>query len=75
MVARAGGRIGVMAGAGLTAENVAGLVAATGVDEVHASCSRLAGSRAVPDFDPPGGRRETGVDEVRAMVAAVAQPS
>jgi copper homeostasis protein len=38
LVARAKGRIGVMAGAGLSWSNVADLVRVTGVDQVHASC-------------------------------------
>lgn len=40
---QAGNRIAVMAGGGITADNVAGLRAATGVGELHFS-----GSRAVP---------------------------
>lgn len=72
MVRRAAGRIGVMPGCGLTPENVAGVIAATGVTEVHASCSvPVPGDRAFSDFDPPGGRFETSEDEVRAMVAAI----
>lgn len=47
MVRRAGGRIAIMAGSGLTPDNVAELVRSTGVREVHASCRA-----AAPD---PGG--------------------
>ena len=72
MVARAEGRIGVMPGCGLTPVNVAALVAATGVREVHASCAvRASGDRAFSDFDPPGGRMVTSEAEVRAMVTAL----
>ena len=72
MVIRADGRIGVMPGCGLTAENVAGIIAATGASEVHAACRVPApGDPAFSDFDPPGGRFETSEDEVRAMVAAI----
>lgn len=72
MVIRADGRIGVMPGCGLTAENVAGVLAATGAGEVHAACRvRVPGDPAFSDFDPPGGRYETSEDEVRAMVAAI----
>ena len=39
LVEQARGRIAVMAGSGLNATNVAELVRATGVDQVHASCS------------------------------------
>ena len=60
MVARAKGRISVMPGCGLTAENVGAVVAATGVTEVHASCAMpVAGDPAFSDFDPVGGRFET----------------
>lgn len=69
MVAQAGARISVMPGCGLTSENVAGVIAATGVQEVHAACSRrVPGAAAFSDFDPPGGRLETSEAEVRAMV-------
>ncbi len=37
-VRAAGGRIGIMAGGGVTPDTVAALVAGTGVGEVHASC-------------------------------------
>jgi copper homeostasis protein len=39
LVKRAGTRIEVMPGAGLTPENVAGVVDKTGVKAVHSSCS------------------------------------
>ncbi|MEM1388740.1 MAG: copper homeostasis protein CutC [Pseudomonadota bacterium] len=72
MVARAAGRIGVMPGCGLTAENVAGVVAATGVREVHAACNIAApGDRAFSDFDPPGGRFVTSEADVARMVRAL----
>ncbi len=72
MVARANGRISVMPGCGLTPQNVGAVIAATGVREVHAACSRPApGDRAFSDFDPPGGRYGTSEADVRAMVAAI----
>ncbi|KAG1664528.1 hypothetical protein FOA52_012995 [Chlamydomonas sp. UWO 241] len=40
LVARAAGRIGIMAGGGLTPDNVSSLVAATRVTEVHGSARR-----------------------------------
>ncbi|HWD67878.1 MAG TPA: copper homeostasis protein CutC [Caulobacteraceae bacterium] len=73
LVAVASGRIVVMAGSGVTANNVGDLVRATGVTEVHASCSGPAVSRAEVDtlgFEDPG-RRETSADAVRAMAAAL----
>jgi copper homeostasis protein len=73
MVTRAAGRLLVMPGCGLDAGNVARVVAATRVHEVHAACSRpVSGDPAFSDFDPPGGRRETSEDDVRAMVTALA---
>jgi copper homeostasis protein len=73
MVRRGAGRISVMPGCGLTAENVKGVMTRTGASEVHAACSvRVAGDPAFSDFDPPGGRFETSEAEVRAMVAAIA---
>jgi copper homeostasis protein len=73
MVSRAAGRISVMPGCGLTPENVASVLAATGATEAHAACRvAVPGDRAFSDFDPPGGRFETSPDEVRRMVAAIA---
>jgi len=72
MVAHAGGRVSVMPGCGLEPGNVAALVRATGVTEVHAACASPApGVRAFSDFDPPGGRFVTDPAKVRAMVAAL----
>ena len=73
MVARAAGRISVMPGCGLTAENVGGLVRRTGVREVHADCATMvADAETFSDFDPPNGRRRTDENRVRAMVEALA---
>lgn len=69
MVTQAAGRISIMPGCGLTADNVAEVIAATGVEEVHASCNvRVAGDLAFSDFDPPSGRFETSETTVREMV-------
>ncbi|MFC3443293.1 copper homeostasis protein CutC [Sphingobium rhizovicinum] len=40
MQQRAGGRIEIMAGSGVHADNAPGIIAATGIGAVHASCSR-----------------------------------
>lgn len=73
MVRRAEGRISVMPGCGLTPENVAGIVAKTGVSEVHAACSeRVPEAETFSDFDPPSGRMRTSAGEVEKMVAALA---
>jgi copper homeostasis protein len=80
MVERAGGRIDVMAGAGLRAANVAELVAATGVAEVHLSAARVVPGPArfvnpACGFAAPGRgdaeRRETSAAEVRAVLRAL----
>jgi len=69
MVSQAAGRISVMPGCGLTAENVVDVMASTGAQEVHAACSvRVPGDLAFSDFDPPGGRFETSEAQVREMV-------
>ncbi|MGE3172587.1 MAG: copper homeostasis protein CutC [Planctomycetota bacterium] len=60
LVGRAQGRIAVMAGAGVRAANVAALVAATGVREVHLSASRF----------EPAGMRHHNPDVAMATVAA-----
>jgi copper homeostasis protein len=49
MVARAGGRCVVMAGAGVAPDNVTELIARTGVREVHASASIAAEPYPAPD--------------------------
>lgn len=73
MVEQAGDRIGVMAGCGLTAKNVAGFVAATGVREVHAACAvPVEGEREFSDFSPVGGRMRVSEEEVRGMRGGVA---
>lgn len=72
LVERALGRISIMPGCGLTAENVAQVVDATSVTEVHAACRvPCAGERAFSDFDPADGRFETSADKVSRMVQAL----
>jgi copper homeostasis protein len=74
MVARAAGRLSIMAGSGVSAANAAELVRRTGVREVHGSCSR-----PVVENDPrlielgfsDPNRRGTVTDDVAALVAAV----
>lgn len=74
-VAHAAGRIGVMAGAGIGAENVAALLRDTRCDQVHASaraprrsamrlCNRALAGLA-PDW------QQTSVEQVRALRAAI----
>jgi copper homeostasis protein len=72
MVLRAAGKISIMPGCGLTAENVDDVMAITGAQEVHAACNvRVSGELAFSDFDPPGGRFETSEMEVREMVSRI----
>jgi copper homeostasis protein len=74
MVARAAGRLSIMAGSGVSAANAAELVRRTGVREVHGSCSR-----PVVENDPrlmelgfsDPKRRGTVAADVAALVAAV----
>lgn len=56
LVARAAGRIAIMAGAGVTADNVVELVRLTGVREVHASCSATREAGAAPSGERLHGR-------------------
>jgi len=80
MVGRAAGRLAVMAGSGVRASNVASLVAATGVAEVHLSAGRVVAGpskfgRPECGFAAPGRadheRRETDAAEIRAVRAAL----
>jgi copper homeostasis protein len=63
LVAGAGDRISIMAGAGVTAETVGALVRIAGLREVHGSCSRAAAAPALGDpaaalgFVEPGERQ------------------
>jgi len=68
LVARAAGRIQVMAGAGVTSANAAA-IAATGVDAVHASAKRTVIERLAVSLGPSAAAGETSyttVDEVEA---------
>jgi copper homeostasis protein len=76
LVGQAAGRISIMAGAGLNADNVADLIARTGVREVHGSCSGPAREGlgaghadrgSALGFTPPG-LRDTSAVAVGRMV-------
>lgn len=78
LVRRAGDELVVMAGSGITAENVAGVIAATGVREVHFSARPplvLASSIGQPmgTMDRPASPPTT-ADRVRAVAAAATSP-
>jgi len=74
-VQQAGGRIAIMPGAGVSAQNIAGLKAATGASEFHASAKKAlpSGMRWQPDGlrDMQGGEWRSEVEQVRALVAAL----
>ncbi|MEO9823945.1 MAG: copper homeostasis protein CutC [Paracoccaceae bacterium] len=71
MVKRSEGKISVMPGGGLTPDNVADVISATGVSEVHASCwAPEPEDTAFSDFDPHGGRFTTSLEEVQRMISA-----
>ncbi|WP_342316062.1 copper homeostasis protein CutC [Lysobacter sp. FW306-1B-D06B] len=74
LVQRAAGRIGVMAGAGVTSANVGELVRRTGVQDVHASAKALRPShmrlhRELPGLAPEHWRSDAAV--VRALREAL----
>ncbi len=75
MVQRAAGRIVVMPGAGIDADNIAALCEQTGAQEFHASAKRPLPSQA--RFLPrhalgmTGGETRTDADEVRRLLAAL----
>lgn len=75
LVARAAGRIAVMAGAGVDAANIAGIRERSGAREFHASARRALASRsrhaANAELGMAAGEQRTDVDQVRAMAAAL----
>lgn len=74
MFDRARGRIEIMPGSGITAENVAALLALLPVEQVHASCAaeHPQNPRAVAMGFTPAMRRETEPEKVAAMRRALA---
>jgi copper homeostasis protein len=73
LVARAGSRLSIMAGGGIGPANVAAVVAATGVREVHASCRgpALREARADGIGMALGARQETSAEIVERMVSVL----
>jgi len=74
LVEQAAGRISVMPGAGVSAQNIASLRALTGAREFHASAkrelpSRMRGGNALPGMT--AGEVLSDVEQVRALVAAL----
>ena len=76
MLDRARGRIEILPGSGITADNVAGLLAVLAVDQVHASCSAEfpQAARAVSMGFTPAVRRETDAGRVAALRRALKAP-
>ena len=75
LVVQAAGRLVVMPGAGVTAQNIAALAAATGAHELHASAKRQLSSgmqhRRPVLSDMESGELRSDVEQVRALVAAL----
>ncbi|KRE87078.1 copper homeostasis protein CutC [Rhodanobacter sp. Soil772] len=75
LVAQAAGRLAVMPGAGVTAQNIAALAAATGANEFHASAKRQHPSdmQWQPELlkDMQGGELRSDVERIRGIVAAL----
>ena len=71
LVAQSRGRIRILAGSGITPDNVGALLAATGVREVHASC-RAPGPESTPEliafgFAAPSPARRTSAAVLREL--------
>ena len=75
LVAQAAGRIAVMPGAGITAQNIAALAAATGAVEFHASAKQQHPSAMRHQrpclSDMEGGEVRSDVEQVRALATAL----
>ncbi|MBS0433111.1 MAG: copper homeostasis protein CutC [Proteobacteria bacterium] len=74
LAGQARGRIGVMAGAGIDAGNIAAVAAATGVREFHASAKRRLPGAAPHPFgldEMTGGEWRSDPQEIRAMLDAL----
>ncbi|WP_266158756.1 copper homeostasis protein CutC [Dyella silvatica] len=74
LIRQAAGRISIMPGAGVTAQNIAQLAAATGAHEFHASAKRQLASgmqHLRPGLhDMQGGEWRSDVEQVRALIMA-----
>ncbi len=75
LIAQSDGRVAVMPGAGVDAENIAAIRMATGASEFHASAKRLLPSRGARTTGAAGGmdggELRTDIEQVRALVAAL----
>ena len=77
LVQHASGRITILAGAGVTAENAAEIVQLTGVSELHASasepCTRSLNKNTNGEVSFGCDRRVTSEEKVKAIVNAISQ--
>lgn len=76
LVRRAGSRLSVMPGAGVTAENASSILAATGATEIHASCRIEAPIKASKKQIMLGygeNLKEATVESVSGLINAIAQ--
>ncbi|WP_420413809.1 copper homeostasis protein CutC [Roseibium sp.] len=72
LVEAASGRISIMPGSGVTPENAGKIIQATGVRELHTSCSVVvADSDEELSFAPAGGLKQTSEQRVKEMVQAM----
>jgi len=75
LVTQAAGRLAIMPGAGITAQNIAALAATTGAQEFHASAKRLlpSGMRHRQSLlgDMQSGELRSDVEQVRALAMAL----
>lgn len=76
LIEQARGRITIMTGGGITAQNIAALAAATGAQEFHASARMRAGTRLLRPAHPAppgleGDHWQTDAGEVRACIDAL----
>lgn len=74
LVEAASGRISIMPGSGVTPENTGKIIQATGVRELHASCSVVvADSDEKLSFAPAGGLKQTSEQRVKEIVQALSK--
>ena len=71
MVDHAKDRISIMAGSGITANNVRAILQTSGVTEIHASCAQPITTPTFSNFTSSQARKETDSASVKALVQAM----
>jgi copper homeostasis protein len=72
MMQLAAGRITIMPGSGITAQNVGAFIQETKVTEVHASCAkRTPSEESFSNFSPHAGRKETCINKVKQLITTL----